>query len=126
MFLPIDKPLLHATYKVAFLSAKKSKPHKVAEKLVKPCAMEMVKSLLRVEAEKKRSLMPLSNDITSPRIRDMSEDILQHVTADVKTNPIKVGLKLDESTDISLCSQLLVFVQYVKKKWLKNFYFVNH
>ena len=46
----------------------------------------------------------------------MSEDILQQVIADVKASPIKVSLQLDESTDVSLCSQLLVFVQYVKEK----------
>ena len=33
-FLPIDKPLLHGSYKVAFLCAKKIKPHTVAEELV--------------------------------------------------------------------------------------------
>ena len=48
----------------------------------------------------------------------MSEGILQQVIADVKANPIKVGLQLDESADVSLCSQLLIFVRYVKeKKW---------
>ena len=46
----------------------------------------------------------------------MSEDILQQVIADVKASPIKVSLQLDDSTDVSLCSQLLVFVRYVKEK----------
>ena len=109
-FLPIDKPLLHTSYKVAFLCAKKSKPHTIVEELVKPCAMEMAKSLLGVETEKKLRLVPLSNDIITSRIRDMSEDILQQFIADVKASPIKVSLQLDESTDVSLCSQLLVFV----------------
>ena len=58
----------------------------------------------------------------------MSEDILQQVIADVKASPIKVSLQLHESTDVSLCSQLSVFVQYVKEKKLvaRDFYFVNH
>ena len=72
--------------------------------------MEMAKSLLGVEAEKKLRLVPLSNDIITSRIRDMSEDILQQVIADVKASPIEVSLQLDESTDVSLCSQLSVFV----------------
>ena len=79
----------------------KNKPHTVAEELVKPCAMGMVKSLLGVEAEKKLSLVPLSNGIITSRIRDISEDILQQVIADVKASPIKVSLQLDESTDVS-------------------------
>ena len=46
----------------------------------------------------------------------MSEDILQQVIADVKASPIKASLQLDESTDVSLRCQLLVFVRYVKEK----------
>ena len=72
--------------------------------------MEMAKSLFGVVAEKKLSLVSLSNDIITSRIRDMREDILQQVIADVKASPIRVSLQLDESTDVSLCSQLLVFV----------------
>ena len=75
----------------------KNKPHTISEELVKPCAMEMAKSLLGVEAEQKLSLVPLSNDIITSRIRDMSEDILQQVIADVKASPIKGSLQLDES-----------------------------
>ena len=75
----------------------------------------MEKPLLGIEAEKKLSLVPLSNDTITSRIRDMSEDILQQVIADVKASPIKVSLQLDKS-DVSLCSQLLVFVRYVKEK----------
>ena len=51
-FSSIDKPLLHASYKVALLCARKNKPHTVAEELMKSCAMEMAKSSLGVEANK--------------------------------------------------------------------------
>ena len=51
-FLPIDKPLLHASCKIAFLCTKKKTSHTVAEEFVKLCAMEMAKSLLGLEAEK--------------------------------------------------------------------------
>jgi len=115
-FLPIEKPLLLASYKVAFLCATNNKPHTEAEELVKPCAMEMAKTVLVTEAETKLSLVPLSDDIIGSRIRDMSEDILQQVIADIKSSPIKVSLQLDESTGVSSYSQLLVFVRYVKEK----------
>ena len=108
--------MLQASYQVAFLCAKKKKPHTVAEELVKPCALEMAKTVLGTEAEKKLRQVPLSNDIICSRIRDMSKDILQQVIADIKASPIKVSLQLDESTDVSFCSQLLVFVRYVKEK----------
>ena len=108
--------MLLISYKVAFLCAKNNKPHTEAEELVKPCAMEMAKTVLGTEAETKLSLVPLSNDIIGSRIRDMSEDILQQVIADIKSTPIKVSLQLDESTDVSSCSQLLVFVRYVRER----------
>ena len=116
VFLPIEKPLLLISYKVAFLCATNNKPHTEAEELVKPCAMEMAKTVLVTEAETKLSLVPLSDDIIGSRIRDMSEDILQQVIADIKSSPIKVSLQLDESTGVSSYSQLLVFVRYVKEK----------
>ena len=46
----------------------------------------------------------------------MSEDISQQIIADDKASLIKASLLLDESTDVSLCSQLLIFVRYVKEK----------
>ena len=114
--LPIDKPLLHASCKVAFLCTKKIKPHTVAEELVKPCTMEMTKSLLGLEVEKKRSLVTLSNDIITSSFRDITEDIVQQAITDVKASSIKVSLQLDESTNVSLCGQFLVLVRYVKEK----------
>ena len=102
-FLPIDKPLLHTSCKVAFLCDKKIRSHTVAEELVKPCAMEMAKSLLELEAEKKLSQVPLSNDIITSRIRDMSEVIFHQIIADLKASSIKVSLQLDKSTDVCLC-----------------------
>lgn len=42
----------------------------------------------------------------------MSRDILQHL----KASPVKVSIQLDESTDVSFCSQLMAFVRYVNEK----------
>ena len=40
---------------------------------------------------------------------------------------VLASLQLDESTDVSLCSQLLIFVRYVKENEVaENFCFVNH
>ena len=88
--------------------------------------MEMAKSVLGVEAKKKQSLVPLSNDILSFSIRDLSEDISQQFIADIKASPTEVSLQLDESIDARLCCQLLYLCDMMKKKkWWKNFYFVN-
>ena len=40
-FIPTGKPLLEASYKIAYQIAKNKKPHTIAETLIKPCALEM-------------------------------------------------------------------------------------
>ena len=42
-FTPVDKPLLLASFKVAYEVAKMKKPHTIAETLIKPCILETVK-----------------------------------------------------------------------------------
>ena len=41
-FVPIDKPILAASYKSAYLICKQGKPHVIGEKLVKPAVLKMV------------------------------------------------------------------------------------
>ena len=45
----------------------------------------------------------------------MSQDILLQIVSDHGALPVKFSIQLDESTDVSNCSQLLVFVRYVKE-----------
>lgn len=40
-FVPIDKPILTASYKIAYLIGKQGKPHTIGEILVKPAALKM-------------------------------------------------------------------------------------
>ncbi|XP_068230406.1 protein FAM200C-like [Palaemon carinicauda] len=115
-FVPVEKPLLQASYEVALLCAKKKKAHTIAEELVIRCALEMVKIVLGRESEKKLKQIPLSNDIIHSRIHDMSQDVLQQVITDLKASPVRVSIQLDESTDVSFCSQLMAFVRYMKEK----------
>lgn len=113
-FVQIVKPLLYASYQVAYQVAKCKKPHSIAEELIKPCALQMAKLILGIEAERKLQQISLSNDVIHERIDDMSQDILEQTISDMKVSAVKVSLQLDESTDVSNCSQLLVFVRYVK------------
>ena len=77
--------------------------------------MEMVKIVLGKEAEKKLQQVPLCNDTIRSRIDDMSQDILQQIVSDLVATLVKFSIQLDESTDVSNCNQLLVFVRYVKE-----------
>ena len=75
---------------------------------------------------KKLQQVSLSNDVIHNRIIDMSGDILEQVIADIKASPVKISLQLDESVDVSNCSQLIAAVQYVKNTETEVFCFVSH
>lgn len=119
-FVPIDKPILTASYEVAYLIAKQGKPHNIGEKLIKPAVLKMANIMLGKAAEVKLSQIPLSNDTIRDRIDDMSKDILAQVVADLISSPAKFSLQLDETTDVSSLSQLAVFVRYVKDDVIKE------
>ena len=110
----MDKPILTASYKVAYLIAKQGKPHIIGETLVKPAPMQLAKIMLGKEAENKLSLVPLSNDVVKSRINDIGEDILSQVVADLKASPTKFSIQLDETTNVANLHHLIAFARYVK------------
>ncbi|KAF2364662.1 hypothetical protein FHG87_004574 [Trinorchestia longiramus] len=119
-FVPIKKPILTASYEVAYLIAKQGKPHTIGETLVKPAVLKIANMMLGKEAEVKLSQINLSNDTISDRIEDMSRDILAQVVADLISSPTKFSLQLDETIDVFNSSQLAVFVRYVKDDVMKE------
>ena len=119
----MDKPILTASYEVAYLIAKQGKPHIIDETLVKPAAMRLAKIMLGKEAENKLSLVSLSNDVVKSRINNIGEDILSQVVADLKASPTKFSLQLDETTAVGNLNQLIAFVRYVKGQEIEEFLF---
>ncbi|KAF2351334.1 hypothetical protein FHG87_017909 [Trinorchestia longiramus] len=119
-FVSINKPILTASYEVAYLIVKQGKPHTIGETLVKPAVLKMANIMLGKEAEVKLSQIPLSNATVSDRINDMSKDILAQVVEDLISIPAKFSLQLDETTDVFNLSQLAVFVRYVKDDVIKE------
>ncbi|CAI6348387.1 unnamed protein product [Macrosiphum euphorbiae] len=101
-----------ASYVVAERVAKTMKPHTIGEQLILPACREIVKIFFRIEAEQEILKIPLSDNTISRRINDMSEDIEQQVLHKLGDSRI-FALQVDESTDISGKSQLLVFVRIV-------------
>ena len=77
--------------------------------------------MLGEEQAKKIKQIPLSNDTVKQRILDMSNDILEQVTTELKSSS-SFAIQLDESTDVSSCSQLLVYVRYIKGHSVKEEY----
>ena len=67
-FVLIDKPILTASYEVAYLIAKQGKLHTIGEKFVKPAALKKANIIFGKAAEKKSSQIPLSNGTISNKI----------------------------------------------------------
>lgn len=105
---------VRASYQVAHRIAKLKKPHTIAEDLIFPAAMDMVREVLDQSTTDKLKTIPLSNDTINRRIEDMSEDIKQQTTARIKASG-HFALQMDESTDITNKAVLLVYVRRVRR-----------
>ena len=82
--------------------------------------MQLVKIMLRKEAENKLSLVPISNDVVKSRINDICEDILSQVVADSNASPTKFSIQLDEITEVANLNQLIAFLCYIKIQEIKK------
>ena len=116
-----NESALRASYAVSLHIARNKKAHTIGEDLVKPCLIEAVRLVLGEEQAKKMKQIPLSNDTVKRRIAEMSSDILEQVTTELKSSP-SFAIQLNESTDVSSCSQLLVYARYMKGHSVKEEY----
>uniref|UniRef100_K7FKI8 DUF4371 domain-containing protein n=1 Tax=Pelodiscus sinensis TaxID=13735 RepID=K7FKI8_PELSI len=98
---------VRTSYIVAYKVAQAKKPQIIVEQLVLPCAKEMVRLVLGEEAARKLNDIYVSNDTVSRQINEIS----QHISEQIKS-PL-IAIQLDELSDVTLCSQLLVFVRYM-------------
>jgi hypothetical protein len=88
-------------------------PHTIGETLAKRCALETVELVCGLEQREKLEVVPLSNDVIRSRIFYLCFSVT-HVKIDIEelaalTFPFI--MQLDETTDISQCSQFIVFVR---------------
>ena len=104
-----NKSLVEAFYEAALAIAKQTKPNSIGETLVKPCAVTMVKLVLRESTGKKIEQISLSGDTIRIRISHMTLDVKQPVIEEIKASSL-YAFQVDKSTDVTLCSQLIVFV----------------
>ena len=112
----------YASYLVAEIIAKNSKPHTEAEKAVFPACSAIVKTMFGPEAEEKIRQIPLSNDTIHRRICDMSTDIQDTVISSVKQSKM-LTIQVDESTDISGKAQLIAFIWFVSDGKISDQFF---
>ena len=112
MFWRTNKAAVHASYAIALHVAKTKKPHNIGKTLLKPCILESVKLVLGEKASQTMKQISLSNDTIKSRIHEMSDNIKSKMLSKIDSSPV-FALQLDESTDISNLSQLLVHVRYI-------------
>lgn len=110
-FINSAKQATLASFHVAWHIARQKKPHNIAEKLIKPAAIDMARIMCGDESSKKLQKIPLSNDTIRLRINDMSFDIKNQLISAIKIAGL-FSIQLDETTDVSKDAQLMVYVRY--------------
>ena len=119
VFTSAVQQLCKPHYEVAFLIAKNKKPHNIGEKLVKPYTMKMVTIILGEASAKKMENVSLSNNTVQRRISEMADDVKEQVLDEVRASPL-FSFQLDETTDVTSYSQLLVYVRYIHSDDIKE------
>ena len=102
-----------ASYLVAQIIAKNKEPHTTAETTVLQSCCAIVRTMFGPELEKEVKKIPLADNTIGRRIQHMSEDIKQQMKIIFKDENVMFALQLDESTDISGLSQLLVIIRFI-------------
>ena len=97
----------------------KAKLNSIGETLVKPCAATIVKLVLQESVAKKIEQVFLSDDTVRRRISRMSLGVKQQLIEEIKSLPL-FAFQIKESTDMALCSELVVFVRNIHGHDTKN------
>ena len=107
MFWQTNNAAIHSSFVIALHMAKAKKGHTIGETLSKPCKSESVKLMLVEKASQTMKQISLSNGTIKSLIHKMSENIKSKVISKINSSPV-FALHLDETTDVSNFSQLLV------------------
>ena len=99
-----------ASYLVAQRVAGYGQPHTIAESVILPAALDMVRTVLGEKEASGLRTIPLSNDSVQRRIADISIDLMEQVLERINNSPT-FAIQFDESTDISSEAQVLMYVR---------------
>ena len=112
--------IVTASYEITLIVAKNKKPHTIAEELFMPAAKVLVKHVISDEAVLNLNSVSLSNNTIQRGITEVSTDINEQVITEVQGSKYGFAIQLDETTDLSKCAQLLVFVRYATKDSIRS------
>ena len=77
--------------------------------------------MLEKNVERKLASISFSNSTIQRQIKDLSDDIKRQEVKELKNAPFCLfTIQIDKSTDIFLCSQLMVFTKYIYNKTFKK------
>ncbi|XP_068206235.1 protein FAM200C-like [Palaemon carinicauda] len=119
-FKPVQKHFLQVSYEVAYQCIRAKASHSAPENWIKPCIIRMVELILGTETAKKMKDVPLSNNVIGGRVENMSCVIFDQIVEESPASPTRINLQLDESTDVSNLSQLIVYTHYFKDGEIKD------
>ena len=108
-----SKKAQEASYLVAQIISKNKEPHTTAKTTVLQSCCAIVRTMFGPELEKEIKKIPLADNTIGRRIQHMAKDIKQQMKIIFKDENMMFALQLDESTDISRLSQLLVFIHFI-------------
>ena len=111
---------MYSVLYISLLIAKNMEAHTIVENLVLPAAKILVGNLIGEKTAEKLHSVSLSNDTVRRRIHDMSDGISDQVTTVARTSKYVFAMQLDESTDITNCGQLLVYVRFTENDIVKT------
>ncbi|XP_068203548.1 zinc finger BED domain-containing protein 5-like [Palaemon carinicauda] len=112
--------IVKASDEVDLLVAKNMKAHTIVESLIMPLANILDSHMIREEAVAKLESLSVSNNTVQLRFEKMSVDIGDQVVEGVKSSKYGLAIELDESTDFTNCSQLLVYVRFMQSNAAKT------
>ncbi|GFV18570.1 protein FAM200A [Trichonephila clavipes] len=106
--LSVNEKALLTSYKVSYKIARCKKPHTIAEELILPVAIEIVKTMFGNNFAKELQSMSLSNDTVSRRIHDITEDVEQQLFGKLRNKLFSI--QLDEATDGDKDAHFIAYV----------------
>ena len=98
---------------MSYRIAKCKKSYTIAETLVLPAAIDMVKIMFGEPYAKQLRQIPLADNTVGRRINDISEGICDQFVSRMLTS--KFVIQVDEATDVAKDTHLIAYVRHVEE-----------
>ena len=116
----IETSVVKASYTDTYKVTMQKKCDTITEKLVMPCAKEMVAKVSGQDQVTKLNIVSLSNNTIRMQVDDMADDILAQVIDEVNSSWVKFCMHFDESTNVRSCAVPLGFIRYIHLNMIKE------